>query len=219
MNWEFSDRSSGFPALPNVKGNMLNFFSNIMRRTVMRQNVKSSDVASVKRIVSSTGFFSREEVEMAGELVETFLEQGKKSGYHFFFLEEGTHVVGYACYGVIPCTRRRYDLYWIAVDPEKQGKGYGRKLLERVEDDIEKLGGQKIFVETSSRQQYLPTRKFYRARGYQEEAQLKDFYGWGDHKVIFSKTLPGAVRAEKIPADRTKSSRIRKIQVRVPGNV
>lgn len=179
----------------------------------MRQNVRSSDVASVKRIIRSTKFFSEAEVEMAGELVETYLAQGKKSGYRFVFLEEGTNIVGYACYGEIPCTKHRYDLYWIAVDPERQGKGYGRKLLERVEDEIEKLGGQKIFVETSSRRQYLPTRQFYRARGYQEEAQLRDFYSWGDHKVIYSKTLPGAVREEIFPIKRIRFSRIKKIQL------
>jgi len=180
----------------------------------MRQSVRSSDVESVKRIVRSTKFFNEAEVEMAGELVETYLEQGKKSGYRFLFLEEGTRIAGYACYGEIPCTRHRYDLYWIAVDPGKQGKGYGRKLIERVEEEIRKSGGRKIFVETSSRNKYGPTRQFYRACGYQEEAQLKDFYSRGDHKVIFSKNLERTIVTERVPGSRPKSLRVRRIQYR-----
>jgi ribosomal protein S18 acetylase RimI-like enzyme len=189
------------------------------RRNSMRQNVRASDVQDVKRIVRATKFFSESEVEMAGELVETYLVEGKKSGYRFLFLEEGVRVVGYACYGEIPCTKSRFDLYWIAVDPEWQGKGYGRKLLERVEEDIEKLGGQKIFIETSSRRQYIPTRQFYKDRGYDEEARLKDFYSWGDDKVTFSKTLPGAVQEEGVPKVQIKASRIRKIQLRARAGV
>jgi len=180
----------------------------------MRQSVKSSDVQVVERVVRSTGFFSESEVEMAGELVSAYLKEGEKSGYRFAFLEEGARVVGYACYGEIPCTDRRFDLYWIAVEPERQGKGYGRRLLEWVEKDIGRMGGQIIFIETSSRGQYLPTRRFYRDRGYLEEARLRDFYSEGDDKVVFAKTLPGATRTEGIPNKvPRKGLRIRKIQI------
>lgn len=182
----------------------------------MRQSVSPSDVHSVRRIVRSTKFFNEAEVEMAGELVEAYLQQGRKSGYRFLFLEEGIRVVGYACYGEIPCTRSRYDLYWIAVDADRQGKGYGRSLLERVEEEILKAGGQKIFIETSSRRQYIPTRQFYQDRGYHEEARLRDFYNWGDHKVIFSKTLEGAARAKGFPEVKMRASRIRKIKLQEP---
>jgi len=180
----------------------------------MRKNVMLSDVASVKRIIHSTGFFSEDEVEMAGELVETYLAQGKKSGYRFLFLEEEDRIIGFACYGEISCTRHRYDLYWIAVDPEEQGKGLGRKILEEVESEIKGLGGQKVYIETSSRRQYLPTRQFYRARGYQEEAQLRDFYNWGDNKVIFSKVLQKAAGAEGKPSGQKRPTKIRKIAIK-----
>ena len=183
----------------------------------MRQSVRSSDVANVRRVIRATKFFSETEIEMAGELVETYLSQGEKSGYRFLFLEEGGHVVGYACYGEIPCTAGRYDLYWIAVDPEMQGKGYGRQLLERVEEETFKLGGQKIFIETSSRRQYTPTRQFYKAHGYDEAARLRDFYSWGDHKVVFSKNLQGAHRSEELPGRPMRAPRIRRIQFRARG--
>jgi hypothetical protein len=46
-----------------------------------------------------------------------------------------------------------------------------------------------MYVETSSRPQYGPTRTFYRRLGYRSAAELPDFYGPGDGQVIFAKQL------------------------------
>ena len=47
-----------------------------------------------------------------------------------------------------------------------------------------------LYVETSSRPQYEPTRAFYGRLGYHVAAELPDFYGPGDGQVIFAKRLP-----------------------------
>jgi ribosomal protein S18 acetylase RimI-like enzyme len=148
-----------------------------------------SDVGSIRNIVNSSGFFSAEEVEMAVELVQENLSKGRSSGYYFLFLEMNERVVGYSCYGPISCTKESCDLYWIAVLHELRGRGIGRDLLERTEEKIGKMGGKRIYVDTSSRDQYEPTRSFYRANGYEQEAVLKDFYSPGDDKVIYVKEL------------------------------
>jgi hypothetical protein len=46
-----------------------------------------------------------------------------------------------------------------------------------------------VYIETSNRPQYVPTRAFYERCGYECEAVLKEFYGPGDDKVIFAKAL------------------------------
>ena len=51
-------------------------------------------------------------------------------------------------------------------------------------------GARRVYVDTSSRSQYEPTRAFYLACGYAREAFLADFYAPGDGKVIFVKALP-----------------------------
>jgi hypothetical protein len=61
--------------------------------------------------------------------------------------------------------------------------------MNRTEDLIRAAGGRKVYIETSSRDLYLPTRAFYQSCGYPIDAQLDDFYGPGDHKCIFSKSL------------------------------
>ena len=148
-----------------------------------------SDVDSIRNIVRSSGFFSSEEVEMAVELLQENLSRGESSGYYFSFVEISERVVGYSCYGPIPCTKESYDLYWIAVLHEFRGRGIGRDLLQRTEEKIGEMGGKRIYVDTSSREQYEPTRSFYRAGGYEQEAVLKDFYSPGDDKVIYVKQL------------------------------
>jgi ribosomal protein S18 acetylase RimI-like enzyme len=148
-----------------------------------------SDVDSIRNIVRSSGFFSTAEVEMAVELLQENLSKGKSSGYYFSFVEFNERVVGYSCYGPIPCTKESYDLYWIAVLHDVRGRGIGRDLLERTEKKIGEMGGKRIYLDTSSRDQYEPTRSFYRAGGYEQEAVLKDFYSPGDNKIIYVKLL------------------------------
>ncbi len=153
----------------------------------IRFEIQSEDRDSVRRIVESTGFFSDAEVDVAVELVDERLSKGPASGYYFAFLESDGFIVGYACYGPIACTVHSFDLYWIAVDQNCQGHGFGRRLVEISEQEIRKLGGKRIYAETSGRAQYEPTRKFYERCGYEIAAILPDFYDEGDDKVVYVK--------------------------------
>lgn len=154
-----------------------------------RTKVKPADVDNVRKIVESSGFFSEEEISIALELVQERLAKGAQSGYHFVFLVNAGETIGYSCFGRIPCTKASFDLYWIAVHDSFRGKGIGRKLLAETEAEIARLGGERIYLDTSSRKQYDPTRAFYSRCGYRQEAVLKDFYASGDSKVIFAKEV------------------------------
>ena len=74
-------------------------------------------------------------------------------------------MLGYTCYGPIALTAGSYDLYWIAVDKSTQGLGLGRTLLEKSEQIIRQEGGRRIYIETSTRPPYAPTRAFYERSG------------------------------------------------------
>ena len=133
--------------------------------------------------------FSRAEVEIAMELVREFLGRGTDSGYRFAVAEYDGGVIGYACFGPIPCTVCSYDLYWIAVRPLRQRQGIGRKLVEQVERRIADEGGKRVYVDTSGRESYGPTRSFYERMGYLPVAVLPDFYAPGDAKTVYVKSL------------------------------
>lgn len=153
----------------------------------IRHRVERSDIETVRRLCALAGNFSSEEIELAGELVEERLRRDLASGYHFAFVQNGSTVAGFICFGPIPCTRDGWDVYWIAVHPDFQGWGIGRKLLEAAEERIQEDGGGRIYIDTSSRPSYRKARCFYQAAGYRLEACLNDFYSPGDDKCVFVK--------------------------------
>lgn len=155
----------------------------------LRDEVRPDDCTAVERIVASTGFFNEEEIGVAVELVDERLARGEASGYAFVFAERDGRTVGYACYGPIAGTVASYDFYWIAVEAGLRGAGIGSLLMRAVEERIAAAGGRRVYVETSSREQYIPTRAFYERHGYHAEATLQDFYAPGDGKVIYAKRL------------------------------
>ena len=159
-----------------------------------RTTVTEKDLAAVRQVAESTGFFYAEEVDTAVELVEDRLSKGSRCGYHFLFAEQDGRTVGYTSFGPIACTKESYDLYWIAVAGDYRGKGLGTQLLEQTEEAIASFGGTRVYIETSARPFYAPTRAFYIARGYSLIAELEDFYAPGDVKAMYLKVLPRPTR-------------------------
>jgi len=156
----------------------------------LRAGVRPEDRIAVRRLVASTRFFSASEEEIAVELVDDALSKGEAaSGYYFIFAEEAGQALGYVCFGPIAGTEASHDLYWIVVDDARRGGGVGRLLERACAESVRGLGGRRIYVDTSSREQYAPTRAFYASCGYREVARLDDFYAAGDGKVIFVKSL------------------------------
>ncbi|MBU3981781.1 MAG: GNAT family N-acetyltransferase [Proteobacteria bacterium] len=156
---------------------------------VFRYNPLQKDIEDVRQLISETGFFNPGEVNVAVELVEERLTKGEKSDYHFVFIEQDNRLIGYSCFGLIPCTVSSYDLYWIAIHPDFKRKGLGRMVLNETERLIYESNGTRIYIETSQRSHYSGTRSFYEQCGYNVTSILKDFYALGDGKVIYSKTL------------------------------
>lgn len=154
-----------------------------------REEPHAPDMEHVREIVVSSGFFSEAEIEIAVELVQERLNKGVESGYYFVFAERDQKLAGYSCFGPIPCTVESYDIYWIAVQQELRRSGLGVTILKNAEEKIRKMGGKRIYVETSSREQYRPTRSFYRRCGYLKVATLENFYSSGDHKAIYVRVL------------------------------
>jgi len=156
---------------------------------VWRDEVRPGDAEIVRRLCETSGFFSAEEIDIAVELMAERIAKGAASGYHFLFAEYGETVHGYACYGPIPGTESSWDLYWIAVEEEKRGHGLGRKVQVEVERRTALFGGKRLYIWTSSRDQYHPTRRFYERMGYTPEATLRDYYKPGEHLIIYVKPL------------------------------
>jgi ribosomal protein S18 acetylase RimI-like enzyme len=149
--------------------------------------------ARLAEILTATAVFSPDEIDVALELFDETVE-ARASGYEFVGVFDAVgRVLGYACYGMTPGTDGTFDLYWIAVHPDAQGSGVGRRLIEEVESRLCAGGGRLLVVETSSREAYALTRRFYEAGGYGEAARIADFYGPADDRLILTKRLTRAV--------------------------
>jgi D-alanine-D-alanine ligase len=155
----------------------------------LREEPTPSDRAAVRRIIADSGFFTDPEIDVAVELVDERLAKGPASGYEFLFIESEGSVLGYTSYGEIPCTTGSYDLYWVAVDKSRQRRGLGRLLVELTEERLRRKHARKVYIETSSKPLYAPTRAFYTRCGYHEVATFPDFYAPGDGKVVYEKSL------------------------------
>lgn len=165
-----------------------------------RSDPRPADPAAIRGIVASTGFFHDFEIDVAVELIDERLARGLASEYHFTFADDPAgNLIGYACFGPIACTVGSFDLYWIAVHNDFRGRGLGARILAESErlmaSGLPSTSGaalppaRRVYIETSSKPQYQPTRDFYIRCGYHEEARFEGFYAPGDDKVVYVKAL------------------------------
>lgn len=156
----------------------------------LRTKLRPADVDEIGNLVRMTGVFSSDEIATARELAEENLARGPDgSGYHFLIADGSQGIGGYTCFGPIPGTVRRFDLYWIAVHPQGQHARLGQRLLVATEAAVLAQGGVMLFAETSTRADYAPAHRFYRGSGYDLVAEVPDWYDDGDGLAIFGKRL------------------------------
>jgi ribosomal protein S18 acetylase RimI-like enzyme len=150
-----------------------------------------ADIEAIKQIAIDTSMFGPDGVGFFDEMISGFLD-GTLPDNHWLVNEQDSSVVAAAYYAPEPFSDRMWNLYFISVAPKYQGRGLGGALLEHVEQRLRAMGSdyaRVLIVETSSTDQYARTRDFYRLHNYDEEAQIREFYGPGDHKVVFWKSL------------------------------
>ncbi len=152
--------------------------------------IRAEDREAVRALIAGTGAFKPHEVEVAMELVDAALSQPDQKDYlPFVLVEEDGTVVSYACFGKNEMTAATFDLYWLATRADRMGKGYGRRIVAFVEEEVRRRGGRLLVIETSSKESYGDTRAFYEKIGCILAAQLPDYYDRGDDKLIYLKSL------------------------------
>lgn len=159
-------------------------------QTMSLRPLSGSDRERIQEILVATARFTRQEVGWAMELVDLAAGPARSEYEAHVAVDAAGVVQGYVLYGPTPMAEGVFDLYWIAVDPKRQGQGVGQELLRFVEDEVRRRHGRMLLIETSSKRSYAPTVRFYQRAGYCEISRIKDFYRIEDDKVVFSKNLP-----------------------------
>jgi GNAT superfamily N-acetyltransferase len=171
--------------------------------------LRPEDAPKLRDLLSAAVVFSSEEIKVATELVELGDAEAAANGYRFLVADDRGAPLGYACHGPASFSEGTWELYWIAVLPDRQRRGVGSALLAAVEAAASAEGARRMFIETSSKPSYAPAREFYESIGCDEVARLPDFYSGGDDKVIYGKSLAageGGARRWAPPAIRVRES-------------
>ncbi len=131
------------------------------------KGIKPNDRKSIEEILRSTDFFYEFEIRTALEIADETLSEGtEKSGYYWLKVADDDGVIAFANYGRNAFSTHSWDLYWIAVHQNSRNKKLGSLLLKGIEDDVRKMGGKILWIETSGRPLYASTEEFYRRNGY-----------------------------------------------------
>src|SRR5574344_2486455 len=105
----------------------------------IREEIFPEDLNKIRTVLKGTGFFDAapDEIDVAAGLVEEVLANGNSvENYKILIAEENAssvgqnEIAGYVCFARVPCSVSTYEIYWIAVNKNIQGKGTGM-LLKR----------------------------------------------------------------------------------------
>ena len=156
------------------------------------------DTTALVAIAESIGFEPNEIGELSKMLADYFSEEsndeesdsdkGNRGDHdHFWLTDDDNGPIGVAYCAPEKMTNGTWNLLFLAVRPDRQGQGHGTALMRYVEQMLTARGARLLLVETLA--SLHRTRAFYRKCGYEEEAQIRDFYNTGDDKIVYRKVL------------------------------
>src|SRR5262245_32962705 len=134
------------------------------------------DADILTRITADTGTFKPQELDaLADEVFPEYFDYGVELGHQCEVLDENGPV-GFVYYTPVSLTVGTWDIWWIVVQKNSQGRGYGKRLLRHAEQQITAAGGRILFISTSSLPEYKQAHRFYEGLGYHLNGTLHDYY-------------------------------------------
>jgi ribosomal protein S18 acetylase RimI-like enzyme len=146
------------------------------------------DVTDLIILVEASGLFEPSQTEELVQMLDQHFNS-ETENQDLWFTDDDNGVVGVAYVAPERMTEGTWNLYLIAIHPERQRQGRGVALLRHVEQVLASRDERVLLVETSGLESFEYVRSFYRKSGYGEEARIREFYKAGDDKIIFRKAL------------------------------
>ncbi|MDD5613744.1 MAG: GNAT family N-acetyltransferase, partial [Candidatus Omnitrophica bacterium] len=107
------------------------------------------------KIAEDVAVFTKDEIDGIAETLDWYIEEPEKE---FFLVEErdGDNLMGFAMFGRTPITTFSWDIYWLLVSKHYQGKGIGKRLLNKLEERILSMDKKAVLrVETSTKREVV----------------------------------------------------------------
>ena len=146
------------------------------------------DTTALIALVEATDLFEPNQNDDLAQMLDQYF-RGETENQDLWFTDDENGPVGVAYVAPERMTDGTWNLYLIAVHPERQRQGRGKALLRYVEQILAERGERILLVETSGLENFEYVRAFYRQSGYEEEARIREFYKAGDDKIVFRKAL------------------------------
>src|SRR6516165_8785542 len=150
----------------------------------MIRPIRPEDTPILMALAEGTGVFKPHEIGALKEVLDDYHASNQAQGHRCIGYEKDGQLIGFAYYAPAAMTDRTWYVYWIAVSKQVQARGVGGTMLRYLEEDIRKLSGRLLLIETSSLPHYGLTRQFYLKHGYEQAGVLRDFYTDGDDLVV-----------------------------------
>lgn len=88
-----------------------------------------------------------------------------------------------------PVTSGTWNLLMLWMKDGYEGKGSGQALVRAVETALVARKARLLIVETCQTEEFEPARTFYVEAGFVLEAEVKNFFDWGENKLIYAKSV------------------------------
>ena len=147
------------------------------------------DRAGMMDVAASVGLFGPDELADVERMLAAYLDGTAETDHHWLVGDLDGAAVALAYYAPERMTSGTWNLYLIAIHPDHQRYGHGAAILDHVERGLKARGERILLIETAGIESFEPQRAFYRSRGYEEEACIREFYAPGTDKIVFRKAL------------------------------
>lgn len=152
--------------------------------TIIRPSTRA-DITSLTVILDATQLFPS---EMLPEMIAPALDTTDAADIWLTALV-GEQVIGFCFCAPEPMTEGVWNMLAIAIAPDAQAGGHGKALIAHVQDMLRNTGQRVLIVDTSASDDFITARMFYSAQGFEEAAQIKDYWSAGEDKITFWKSL------------------------------
>ena len=155
----------------------------------MIRPIVPADSPAVVALAGRSGLFRPDELDAVRGMLDEYHATSAANGHQILAYEEGGTPVGIAYFAPKAFADRVWEVLLIAVDAPRHRQGIGSTMLLAVEGAVRAANGRLLLIETSDRESFERTRRFYRKHGYAEVARIPDYFADGDGKASFLKRL------------------------------
>jgi ribosomal protein S18 acetylase RimI-like enzyme len=146
------------------------------------------DTTALIALAAASGLFDPNQTDDLAQMLDKHFSD-KDETQDIWLTDYDNEPVGIAYIAPERMTEGTWNLYLIAVHPDRQKQGRGKALLSYVEQMLMERGERIVLVETAGTDDFEYVREFYRQNGYEEEARIREFYAAGVDKIVFRKAL------------------------------